>query len=223
MKKFKFKTNSNTYTIIYATVIVVIVALLLSVVSSALRPKQEANVALDKKKQILSSLNINLKGQDADAIYAEVITEPQDDQLPVYIAHIDGATKYIIPMQGVGLWGAIWGYMALNEDKNTIFGIYFNHASETPGLGGEITNPKFLALFQGKHILREGKVAGLGVMKTGQTADGMEQVDAISGATITSKGVEDMINNTLATYESFLTATSEAVETNVEPANTEEE
>lgn len=222
-------TNSNVYTIVYATIIVVIVAVLLSVVSTALKPKQEANIALDRKKQILSSLNLELKGQDVDALYAEVIqAQTLADGQKVYIATLEGATKYIIPMTGAGLWGAIWGYIALDDDKNTIYGTYFNHASETPGLGGEITNPKFQDSFIGKHILRDGQVAGLGIMKPGNIADGMEQVDALSGATITSKGVEVMINSTLTSYAQFLAhsteeATEPAVVAEVEPVNTEEE
>lgn len=229
VKQKGLNTNSNVYTIVYATVIVVIVAVLLSVVSMALKPRQEANIALDTKKQILSSLNIDLKGQDVDALYAEVIQEQTlADGQKIYVATLEGATKYIIPMNGAGLWGAIWGYMALDDDKNTIYGTYFNHASETPGLGGEITNPKFQDSFIGKHILRDGQVAGLGIMKPGNIAEGMEQVDALSGATITSKGVEAMINSTLTTYAQFLSnATEEATEPDVaaasEPINTEEE
>ncbi|MCI7575722.1 MAG: NADH:ubiquinone reductase (Na(+)-transporting) subunit C [Bacteroidales bacterium] len=229
VKQKGLNTNSNVYTIVYATVIVVIVAVLLSVVSMALKPRQEANIALDTKKQILSSLNIDLKGQDVDALYAEVIQEQTlADGQKIYVATLEGATKYIIPMNGAGLWGAIWGYMALDDDKNTIYGTYFNHASETPGLGGEITNPKFQDSFIGKHILHDGQVSGLGIMKPGNIAESMEQVDALSGATITSKGVEAMINSTLTAYAQFLSnTTEEATEPDVaaaiEPINTEEE
>ncbi len=222
----KLNTNSNVYTIIYATVIVVIVALLLAVVSSSLKPKQQANVELDRKKQVLSSLNLDLKGQDADALYAKLIQEQETDGKTFYVATLeDGTKKFIIPMNGAGLWGAIWGYMALDEDKNTIYGTYFNHASETPGLGGEITTRYFQTRFNEKHIAGEN---GYAVEIVKGDAEG-EQVQAISGATITSKGVETMINLTLAEYADFLgeavaTEIPEATETaeSVEPVNEEE-
>ncbi|MBR1928906.1 MAG: FMN-binding protein [Paludibacteraceae bacterium] len=197
----KLDTNSNVYTIVYATVMVVIVALLLAVVSSALKPKQQANVELDRKKQVLSSLNIDLKGQDAEALYAQLISEQQIDGKQVFVATLeDGSKKYIIPMHGAGLWGAIWGYIALDDDKNTIYGTYFNHDSETPGLGGEITTRYFQTRFNGKHILG---AEGYQMEIVKGEAQG-EQVQAISGATITSKGVETMINTTLSDYLSFL-------------------
>ena len=199
----KLNTNSNVYTIIYATVIVVIVALLLAVVSSALKPRQAANVELDRKKQVLSSLNIDLKGQDADALYAQLIEETERDGKTLYVATLeDGAQKFIIPMRGAGLWGPIWGYVALDDDMSTIYGTFFNHESETPGLGGEITTAKFQNGFIGKHVTEAGALRTVEIVK-GEAAG--EQVQAISGATITSKGVETMINTALSEYESVLT------------------
>ncbi len=240
--------EGNGYTLIYATIIVVVAALLLAVVSSALKPRQEANIALDTQKQILYSIATQedvAAEPDPAAVYAELITETTTpDGKPLFIAQIPGIkvvegdstskgelvalTKYIIPMTGNGLWGGIWGYLALDDDKNTIFGAFFNHSGETPGLGAEIITAKFQDQFKGKHILRDGKVAGLGIEKVGQVADGMEQVDAISGATITCQGVEDMINNTLAEYAAFLespcadsetTKVVEVVEVAEEPAD----
>lgn len=218
----KLNTNSNVYTIIYATVIVVIVALLLAVVSSALKPKQQANVELDRKKQVLSSLNIDLKGQNAEELYQKLISEQEIDGKQVFVATLeDGTQKYIIPMRGAGLWGAIWGYMALDDDKNTVYGTFFNHDSETPGLGGEITTRAFQTRFNGKHIKSADKYE-MEIVK-GEAAG--EQVQAISGATITSKGVETMINSTLNEYSGFLgaEAKAEAAETTeqVEPVNEE--
>ncbi len=224
--------EGNGYTLIYATIIVVVAALLLAVVSSALKPRQEANIALDTQKQILYSVlgqEAVLAETDPAALYVSIIKKDSTAEGKEYfIATIDGATKYIIPMTGNGLWGGIWGYLALDDDKNTIFGAFFNHSGETPGLGAEIIQPAFQEQFKGKHILRDGKVAGLGIEKVGQTADGMEQVDAISGATITCQGVEDMINNTLAEYAAFLespcadsetTKVVEVVEVAEEPAD----
>ncbi|MBQ9338993.1 MAG: FMN-binding protein [Paludibacteraceae bacterium] len=218
----KLDTNNNVYTIVYAAIMVVIVALLLAVVSSALKPKQQANVELDRKKQVLSSLNIDIKQvKNVDDLYSQVISEQELNGKQVFVATIeDGSVKYIIPMHGAGLWGAIWGYMALNDDKNTIYGTFFNHDSETPGLGGEITTRDFQTRFNKKHILGD---AGYAVEIVKGEAAG-EQVQAISGATITSKGVETMINTTLEEYKEFLSdKPSEAVESEESITNNEEE
>jgi Na+-transporting NADH:ubiquinone oxidoreductase subunit C len=223
----KLNTNSNVYTIVYAAVMVVIVAFLLAFVSSSLKSKQENNVQLDTKKQILSALNLR-DVTDADAefqrlgmedmllqngelvkndgafntIYKEEIA---NGRLHVFVCNVDGATKYIIPVYGAGLWGPIWGYVALNEDKNTVYGVYFSHSGETPGLGAEITNyQKFQAPFEGKKVLNEGEVA-LGVMKNGKVENPEFEVDGISGGTITSKGVDAMLKDCLKSYTEFLT------------------
>ena len=228
-------TNKNSYTLIYAIVMVVVVALLLALVSSGLKDIQTNNVKLDKKKQILSSLNIELDGQDANSLYekhivkelvlnnkGEVISEKMGDafvidvikenakveadrQLPLYVAEVDGQTKYIITMRGAGLWGPIWGFIALNDDKNTVFGTYFSHASETPGLGAEIATPKFQKEFAGKHILNDARdFVSIAVMKPGQIAEGQDYVDGISGGTITSKGVDAMLLKSIGQYEAYL-------------------
>ncbi len=225
-------TNSNAYTLIYATVLVIIVAFLLSFVSSSLHDQQEANEKVDKKKQILSALNI--EDADTEAAYSKYISSAyvlgsngdaktveegkdgfyvdfnnlsNDDNLPLYEGNVDGATKFIIPLSGNGLWDRIWGYVALDADKSTIYGIYFNHAGETPGLGAEITNPKFKDLFKGKHIKNGNEVLSVAVLKKGVKSEieGQEQVDAISGATLTSDGVNDMLSKCLKKYNSFLT------------------
>ncbi len=235
-------TNKNSYTLIYMVIIITIVSLLLSITSGLLRTRQDENVKLDKKKQILSSLpGLDFSVNPAE-VYASTIKEynlldatgntiknldpvqdfdyqVQEGELPIYIAEVEGATKYIIPMNGNGLWGAIWGYIALNEDRNTIYGVFFNHAGETPGLGAEITNKeKFCNPFIGKELVKNGKFASIAVMKVGQKAEWQDQVDAISGGTITSKGVETMLQTSLGKYESFfLAAAKEApVETEAE-------
>ncbi|MDO4190075.1 MAG: NADH:ubiquinone reductase (Na(+)-transporting) subunit C [Bacteroidales bacterium] len=216
--------NSNIYIIVYTIVIVAIVALLLSITSGALKERQDKNIELDKKKQILSSLPaINLVGADAEQLYNETIKDyvlldengntvttgvdfnykVADNELPMYIAEIDGKTKYIIPLNGAGLWGAIWGYIAFNEDKNTVYGVYFSHAGETPGLGAKIADKEFQQQFEGKQVMKAGTFASIAVMKEGQEAEGMDKVDAISGGTITSKGVETMLKDCLGKYSAF--------------------
>lgn len=221
-------TNSNSYTIVYASVMVVIVAFLLAFVSSSLKTTQDKNVQLDTKKQILAALNIkNVK--DADAEYHKYVkgdmlmnadgtlTEntsefatnyekeaKEQKRFHLFVCEVDGQTKYVIPVYGAGLWGPIWGYVALNEDKNTVYGTYFSHTSETPGLGAEIATKHFQHEFVGKKTLESGSIA-LGVVKNGKVENPEYQVDGISGGTITSLGVNAMLKSCLGNYMSFLT------------------
>ena len=117
----------------------------------------------------------------------------------------DGSIKYVLPMYGAGLWGPIWGYVAVNDDGNTIYGANFSHEGETPGLGARIAEQPFQDEFQDKHLFVDGVFKSVAVMKKGQkTTDGAEQVDALTGATITSRGVSDMMADCLAPYEPFL-------------------
>lgn len=229
------KTNSNSYTIIYSVIIVVIVAFLLAFVSQALKPMQDANVALDKKKQILNSLNIrDLNDAQADAKYKEVVVadrvidekgkvlipgtsggedagfkleskDYKEGKLALYICRVNGETKYVVPVYGMGLWGPISGYIALNADKSTVYGVYFNHESETAGLGAEIKDNKaWQEKFQGKKLFKNGddKTIALSVEK--KVEDPTTQVDAVTGATLTSNGVRDMLHEALGKYLVFI-------------------
>ena len=126
----------------------------------------------------------------------------------IFVCEIEGQTKYVIPVYGAGLWGAIWGYVALNSDKDTVYGVYFSHASETPGLGAEIAGQQFQDEFLGKKTLDNGEVA-LGVVKNGKVEKPDYQVDGISGGTITSVGVDVMLKTCLNSYKSFLTNNDE--------------
>ena len=205
-KKKGLDTNSNAYTIIYATIIVVIVAVMLALVSQVLSPRQEANRLLDQQKQILVALNQNYDNTDPAALYFSLVNDTIDvNGAPVFVANIEGNTKYVLKLHGAGLWGGIGGYLALDADKNTIYGINFNHESETPGLGAEIVTEKFRSQFPGKHIRNAaGEVVSVAVLKAGKVAEGQEQVDALSGATITCDGVSTMIATNLAEYAEFL-------------------
>ena len=222
-------TNSNSYTIIYASVMVIIVAFLRAFVNSSLRDLQGKNVELDTKKQILSSLGIR-EVQDAEAEFAKVVkadmvvaedgslTEydgkfvtayekefKENGRAHVFVCELDGQTKYVVPVYGAGLWGAIWGYVSLNEDKNTVYGTYFSHASETPGLGAEIATEHFQDEFKNKQVL-EGESIALSVVKNGKVENPDFQVDGISGGTITSNGVDAMLKGCMAHYTKFLTS-----------------
>ena len=230
-KKKGLNTNSNTYTIVYAAVMVIVVAFLLAFVNASLKSKQEENIKQDTKKQILAALNIREVG-DVNGTYSKVVKEDRlitpdgelgevvddkdfatsyekevkdNNRVHIFVCDIDGQTKYVIPVYGVGLWGAIWGYVALNDYKNTVYGTYFSHSGETPGLGAEIATEMFQKEFIGKHALNENEIA-LSVVKNGKAKENPEfYVDGISGGTITSNGVDAMLKNSMSNYIKFLT------------------
>lgn len=204
------KTNSNLYTIIYSAAIVIVVAFLLAFVNQALKSRQDANVALDQKKQILASLNIrNLSDSEVEQKYAKMLKdERKHGNGTIYTFDVDGQTKYVLTTRGMGLWGGISGFIAVDADKSTVFGAYFNHESETAGLGAEIKdNRKWQEQFRGRHLFAGNdrtKIA-LSVMK--KKTDPETQVDAVTGATLTSDGVTNMLHDTqkgLGQYIDFL-------------------
>ena len=194
----KLNTNSNAYIIIYSTILVVIVAFLLAFVSSSLKDRQEANVALDVKKQILNSLN--LRGLDdaaAEAKYDEVVKGKQEiDGQKFYACEVDGEQIVVVSLKGMGLWGGISGYVALHgDDEVTVYGAYFDHESETAGLGAEIKDSQvWQEKFIGKKVF-DGDEVALSVVK--KVDDPETQVDCVTGATLTSNGVNAMIQDGL--------------------------
>ena len=193
----KLNTNSNAYIIIYSAVLVVIVAFLLAFVYQALKPMQDANVALDVKKQILYSLNIrNLDGAEAEAKYAEVLKTRTDINGRIcYTCKIGDKEITVVSLKGMGLWGGISGYLAVDEDLK-VFGAYFNHESETAGLGAEIKDSQaWQEKFIGKKIFDEKGNIILSVVK--KVEDPESQVDCVTGATLTSNGVDAMIKECL--------------------------
>ncbi len=190
-------TNSNTYIIIYSAVLVVVVAFLLAFVYKALKPMQDANVELDVKKQILYSLNIrDLDGAAAEAKYAEVVKAEKDvDGQKVYECEIDGQQILVASLKGMGLWGGISGYVAVDNDEK-VYGAYFNHESETAGLGAEIKDSQaWQEKFIGKRIFDADGNVVLSVVK--KVEDAETQVDCVTGATLTSNGVDAMIKDCL--------------------------
>lgn len=223
--------QSNTYTIIYSVVLVAIVGVVLSVVYQALRPHQVENINNDTRRQILAAALITPQpGQDIAALYNEHIAsayvvndkgekqsgtpdisdlkgQVAEGKLPVFECATDKGMKYIVPVYGAGLWGPIWGYIAFDDNGDTIYGAYFAHQGETPGLGAEIEKPAFQTQFEGKNIFaNDGQFQSVKVVKNGQEpADGSAYVHAISGGTITSQGVQKMLQNSLEPYTAFLT------------------
>jgi Na+-transporting NADH:ubiquinone oxidoreductase subunit C len=223
--------NSNAYTYTFATVMVVLVAVLLSGASLGLKSKQASNISQEKKQSILASIGIEVDRSESDAAFGEYIKQSltlqggtvvsedasaafdidmaaaikvgnMDRSVPLYVAEKEGDTYYIIPMRGKGLWGPVWGYLALESDGNTVVGATFDHKSETPGLGAEITTPMFTDQFPGKKISEAGMFKSISVVKAGTSA-GDYAVDGISGGTITSNGVNDMLSDCLAPYAEY--------------------
>jgi Na+-transporting NADH:ubiquinone oxidoreductase subunit C len=223
--------NSNAYTYTFATVMVVVVAVLLSGASLGLKSKQASNISQEKKQSILASIGIEVDRSESDAAFGEYIKQSltlqggtvvsedasaafdidmaaaikagnMDRSVPLYVAEKEGDTFYIIPMRGKGLWGPVWGYLALERDGNTVVGATFDHKSETPGLGAEITTPMFTDQFPGKKISEAGMFKSISVVKAGTSA-GDYAVDGISGGTITSNGVNDMLTDCLAPYAEY--------------------
>ena len=194
----KLNTNSNAYIIVYSAILVVIVAFLLAFVYQALKPMQDANVALDVKKQILYSLNIrDLDGAEAEAKYAEVVKEEKEmDGQKYYSCEINGENILVVSLKGMGLWGGISGYISIHGDEEpVVYGAYFNHESETAGLGAEIKDSQeWQEKFIGKKVFvnpEDGSEVALSVVK--KVDDPTTQVDCVTGATLTSNGVNDMI------------------------------
>ena len=237
----KFNTNSNLYTVLYASVMVIAVAALLAFASITLKKPQEKNIEIEKKMNILSSVNkakdiagasnkneyveneyskyiiesfcVNIKGEKtaADAfnidLKAELEKAEAERNFPIFVNDDNGARKYIFPVRGAGLWGPIWGYVALNDDFKTVYGAPFDHKGETPGLGAEIAGAAFQKQFSGKSIYDDGgNFVGIIVEKPGGTPANKNTVDGISGGTITSKALENMVFNSLSNYKAFFGA-----------------
>ena len=222
----KFNTNSNVYIITYSVVMVVIVAVLLSLAAIGLKPRQDANILNEKKSQIVKAL-----GYDATTSYDDVVAEAallnaegavvENDtqkvfdalqsvkdtraagQFPIFKAK-DGSV--VVPLYGAGLWGPIWGYVALASDMNTVKGIVLDHSGETPGLGAEITTAKHQAMYVGKTIFEGEELVGITLKKGGAAEGAMHEVDAITGGTKTSDGVSAMIKDCLVSYKPYFEA-----------------
>lgn len=228
------KANSNKFIFIFSSLMVVIVAVLLSTASIGLGPLQAKNIRIEKMQNILGSVGIKASVIDAEELFSQFIKEQvvldkkgetvkneliafdidlkkeldkaktgnADKQLfPLFVCSKESKLYYIIPVRGKGLWGPIWGFIALEEDMNTIHGVSFGHKTETPGLGAEIETEVFKNEFIGKKIFDEnGKFVSVKVLKGNSASENPHGVDAISGATVTSSGVSEMIQRTLEYY-----------------------
>lgn len=237
--------QSNTYIVTYATILVIVVAAVLSFAAIKLQPMQQANVKTEKMGAILSTIGeggdaatapdknkyieaefgkfitkaffVDSTGTVTDAPTAEVLASlnnlpavfAEQTAMPVFVATVEkdgkSQTEYVVPMTGKGLWGPVWGYIALNDDCNTVVGAVFDHKSETPGLGAEIATKAFQDQFIDKHIFnKEGQFVSINLLKgNGASAGNPYAVDAISGGTLTSDGVKKMLMNCLGDYVPF--------------------
>lgn len=237
-------TNSNTYTVIYTTLVCVLVAAILAFVSQVLKPSQEANEKAETISQILTAAKFDEKShwqeignaatidfykkniaesfvidgsgktvstldKENAAIYSVSDLKAQNYSikggnevaLPVY-KFSNGVS--VIPVYGAGLWGPVWGYIAFDSSLKQIVGAYFDHESETPGLGGKIKDdPAFRAQFEGKSI-DFNDAQPFSIVKGGAPEGKNNAIDAISGATMTSKGVDAAINNWLGAFKAYL-------------------
>ena len=232
------RSFSNTYIFVFSLIMVTIVAVMLSFVAMQLGPRQQMNLEIEKKQDVLRSVGkaeqvsevadknsyieeefgkfitesyvIDFNGNNVEIDAFEVmltlnaeIRKPQEERnYPVFV-YVNGAgeKKYVLPVRGKGLWGPIWGYIALNDDLNTIYGAVFDHDKETPGLGAEINTGWFQEPFTGKTLFNEkGEFVSIEVVKGGTDPSDPHGVDAISGGTITSKALEEMVKDCLTGY-----------------------
>jgi len=226
-------TDSNKHTYLFAAIMVITIAFVLSFTSESLKELKADNIKKEKMQNVLSAVGINVSRDESEELYTQYIIEElsltnngdidnavsafninlaleikkdiNTQRFPLYVANVDNNKYYIIPLRGNGLWNAIWGYMALKEDINTIKGVSFGHKAETAGLGAEITQDWFTNSFVDEKILNDnGDFVGVYVTKTNNDPENTDkndnEVDAISGATITGDGVSDMIKERLGKY-----------------------
>ena len=226
--------DSNLYTFLFATIMVFVVATVLAFTSQSLKDLQSENVRKEKMQNILSTVGISTDRDGAEELFNKYIEDqlaiqndgsidasvdvfnnvklslelkknPEDQDFPLYVANIESEKYYIIPIRGNGLWNAIYGYISIKEDLNTIKGIVFDHIGETAGLGAEITQDWFIERFVDEKLFDiNNNLVGIKVSKTNNDPNNTDkndhEVDAISGATITGDGVTDMIKERLEHY-----------------------
>jgi len=223
---------SNRYIFIFSSILVIVVATLLSLAATLLQPAQARNLEIEKKRNMLESINVEATRENTEELYDKYIKEGfvvnsegnviegvdafmvvvkneqkkqlEQQYLPVFRAEPDDGEKVIIvPVEGKGLWGPLYGYVSLKSDMNTIYGTNFDHKGETPGLGAEINTSDFESQFRGKKLFENGNFISVKVLKGGAEENDPHGVDAISGGTITSKGLEKMIFDCLGKYNSY--------------------
>ena len=237
--------ESNLYTFLFVGIMIVGIASILAYTSQTLKPMQDENVKNEKMQNILSTVGINVSREEAEKSYKKYIVEElalkidgsineninpfsdlnlakelkkdyEDQHFPLYVAEINSEKYYIIELRGTGLWDAIWGYISLKSDFNTVNGVSFDHKGETAGLGAEITKDWFKESFKDEKIFNSnGELVGITVLKGNNDPNNIDkddhEVDAISGSTITGDGVTDMIYERINNYLPYLSLVNDKV------------
>ena len=237
--------DSNLYTFLFVGIMIVGIASILAYTSQTLKPMQDENVKNEKMQNILSTVGINVSREEAEKSYKKYIVEElalkidgsineninpfsdlnlakelkkdyEDQHFPLYVAEINSEKYYIIELRGTGLWDAIWGYISLKSDFNTVNGVSFDHKGETAGLGAEITKEWFKESFKDEKIFNsDGELVGITVLKGNNDPNNIDkddhEVDAISGSTITGDGVTDMIYERVNNYLPYLSLINDKV------------
>lgn len=237
--------DSNLYTFLFVGIMIVGIASILAYTSQTLKPMQDENVKNEKMQNILSTVGINVSREEAEKSYKKYIVEElalkidgsineninpfsdlnlakelkkdyEDQHFPLYVAEINSEKYYIIELRGTGLWDAIWGYISLKSDFNTVNGVSFDHKGETAGLGAEITKDWFKESFKDEKIFNSnGQLVGIKVLKGNNDPNNIDkddhEVDAISGSTITGDGVTDMIYERVNNYLPYLSLINDKV------------
>ena len=237
--------DSNFYTFLFVGIMIVGIASILAFTSQTLKPMQDENVKNEKMQNILSTVGINVSREEAEKSYKKYIVEElalkidgsineninpfsdlnlakelkkdyEDQHFPLYVAEINSEKYYIIELRGTGLWDAIWGYISLKSDFNTVNGVSFDHKGETAGLGAEITKDWFKESFKDEKIFNSnGELVGIKVLKGNNDPNNIDkddhEVDAISGSTITGDGVTDMIYERVNNYLPYLSLINDKV------------
>lgn len=226
--------ESNAYTFGFSILLVILVGAILSSLSLGLKPLKDKNAEVKKQIDILNAIGVDADRSNAQELYTQYVgnntfvVSAQGEKLesedafaldvqkqhrdktiaedarkfPVFVANKDGQTMYVLPTVGKGLWGPIWGFVAVGEDMETIVGASFDHKTETPGLGAEIKNTSFEEQYIGAKM-----TSNITVVKDGSGKLDAQKVDGITGGTITSKGVEEMMNRTMAVYAAYFSKT----------------
>ena len=239
-------TESNVYTVLFATGMVVIVGALLAFLATSLKDKITENKRIEKQQNILYAMGVNENEEGSVTFVSKDIVESEfskyitkqivitgvetvEDEnaylidikkeaaaaknanykrrLPLFIGKKDNVDYYIIPVRGKGLWDAIWGYVAV-DNQLVVQGVYFDHAGETPGLGSNIKERFFMDDFKGEHFLDGDIFKGISVSKGNADPKNLDktdfEVDAIAGSTITGDGLAAMLKKDLKLYLPYL-------------------
>jgi Na+-transporting NADH:ubiquinone oxidoreductase subunit C len=191
----EMKQFSNRYMLLYSLALVAVSAVVLSVTAVTLKPREDLNRQIEQQQMILKTIGLDCAKSETPQAYERHIAEAEHNGKTYYRYDCDERQGIILPLHGTGLWGPIWGYLAL-DGNGKVVGAVFDHKGETPGLGGEIATDKFAQRFVGKSM-GEHPI----YLTKNADKDNPYQVDAISGGTMTSNGVTQMLEEGYDDYK----------------------